>query len=187
MSPPPIRPVAWNESNGSEIVKSTIVRSHCMLQLSVALLLIQSGCGEFAANTVALAVRTESGELAVGKHTIQAGLLFIEESSYLCVPLKDLNIDSDMPLVRVRSSCDCVQPSVVRFRVSQNEYEAALRLNFFAEHHPIYDSSAIPLQVRVTLYFVDGSEQEMIVNLLLAAPQTTATSESSLTLERGAT
>lgn len=50
----------------------------------------------------------------------------------------------------------------------------------------MFDRSAIPLGVAVTLHLEDGSERILTVEMLLAAPQKDPTSKNSPTHERGA-
>lgn len=65
--------------------------------------------------------------------TFDAGILFANESSYVCIPLEKLGIDIAKEIFSVKSSCQCVRPSVVRYRQRESVGGIALQLDFVEE------------------------------------------------------
>ena len=98
----------------------------------VGLILAAGGCGSpvgFSADAThdSASSLTESRKLAT---VFDAGVLFANEASYLYIPLQKLGIDPAQEIVSIKSSCECVRPSVVRFLQRRSQEEVALRLDF---------------------------------------------------------
>lgn len=103
-----------------------------------------------------------------GKVTIDAGVVFADRASYLCVPVKQLGIDGDFSTARIGTSCECVQGRVVAYRNSSGESELAVLLDFNPDpgHASSADKQSLMLGVIVTVAFTDGRSQEFTVDLV---------------------
>jgi hypothetical protein len=117
--------------------------------LIVAMMFVSLGCGGPVATasvekaTVSAAsVDAESSGLssiakitriADGRFAIDAGVVFADQESYLCFPLKQLGIEEYLSTSRVESSCDCVEATVVHYLDPAGSRCPALLLRFRQE------------------------------------------------------
>lgn len=88
---------------------------------------------------------------------IDAGIVFANEESYLCVPLSRVGIMDSDEVVSVQTSCDCTQASIVQFYKSSAETTRALRIDFTRDSATASTKRAPSnLSVEVTLLPHDG-------------------------------
>ena len=77
--------------------------------------------------------KTGTDQIGTSRSEIDAGVVFADEASYLCVPLSRFGISSSTEVQSVRTSCDCTPPPIVQFCDSTGKMERALRLDFAVE------------------------------------------------------
>jgi len=88
---------------------------------------------------------------------IDAGIVFADEASYLCVPLSRLGIADADEVLSVDTSCDCSRPSIVHFDESPSKTARALRIDFIPEPVTARSKHATSnLSVVVTLRLREG-------------------------------
>ncbi len=88
-------------------------------------------CSVFTACGCSSAIQiSDSGKSSI---VFDAGILFENEASYVCIPLEKLSIDSAQEIVSIESSCECVRPSVVRYHDRPSQEGVALRLDFIKD------------------------------------------------------
>ena len=95
-----------------------------------------------------------------------AGVLFANEASYLCIPLEKLGIDPSQEIVSLKSSCECVRPSVIRYFKRQSQEGVALRLDFGDDSNGKDETSPTPLSVEIQFEFAVGAKQSVTIQLL---------------------
>jgi hypothetical protein len=126
-----------------------------------------AGCGrtEFGAS------REEWSSPQQVPPAVDAGVVFIDRESYLCLPLERVGLPPDTHVTSIKASCDCVEPSLVKYVAPGGAVEKGLMLRFTAE--PAGDSSsdrssqaAMSLGVLVDLQLNDGTTHRFTVNLL---------------------
>ncbi len=95
-----------------------------------------------------------------------AGVLFANEASYLCFPIEKFGIDSTQEILTIKSSCECVRPSVVRYQRQQSEEGVALRFDFVEDSQAQDKESPVSLAVTIKLQLVSGIEQSVTIQFL---------------------
>ena len=96
-----------------------------------------------------------------------AGVLFANEASYLCIPLEKLRINPAQEILSVKSSCECVRPSVVRFLQRRSQEGVALRLDFVEDTKGQEDeTSPSSLAGEIKFEFASGTEQSVTIQFL---------------------
>ena len=108
-------------------------------------------------------------ELDPGHIEIDAGVIFGDRSSYLCIPLSRFGIASSANIEAIASSCECVKPSLVRYSESSTTVADGLLFEFAAdEHTPDEATQPMHLAVGIDLRLVTGDTQTVTVNFLCA-------------------
>lgn len=149
-----------------------------------AMILIAVGCSEpvnTAKNSLTRVLASDSKDIVVGrpiatssdgKVTIDAGVIFASEASYICVPLSQIGVEDAGHIQRIESSCDCVRPIVTQFVDQNGRIVSALRLDFAPEgrNSPSVDQVAPVdlLSVELTFSTVDLAVMKVNVNFLYA-------------------
>ena len=100
---------------------------------------------------------------------IDAGVVFADQSSYMCWPLARFGIATDDRVVSVNTSCECTQASIVDYQLSTNECAQALRVEFVAEPVNAAGSPPAHLAVEVTMLLASGQSKSLTVELLLTS------------------
>ncbi len=97
-----------------------------------------------------------------------AGILFANETSYLCIPFEKLGIESGKEIVSIKSSCECVRPSVVHYLLRKSEEGIALRLDFVEVEDWKSQVEVNPnsLGVKIEFQFASGTEQSVTIQFL---------------------
>ena len=135
----------------------------------VGLILAAGGCGS-PLGLFADATHDSAGSLTDSRKlstAFDAGVVFVNEASYLCIPLQKLGIDPSQEILSVKSSCDCVRPSVVRFLQRRSQKGFALRLDFVEETKGQKDeTSPSSLAVEIKFQFASGTEQSVTIQFL---------------------
>ncbi len=135
----------------------------------VGLILAASGCGSplhgiFADATLPAA--SQLSHVGSSSNRYDAGVLFANEASYVCLPLEKFGIDPAQEIVSVKSSCECVRPSVVRYLQLQSQEGFALRLDFIGDSKGQDEMSPISLAVEIQFEFADGAKQSASIQFL---------------------
>jgi hypothetical protein len=105
---------------------------------------------------------------------VEAGVIFADRESYLCLPFERLCLPVATSVVSVASSCECVEPQVVAYRTQHGECAKAVLLRFVKEDIEVIDPDAFSstpivaasLGVLVDVTLADGSTRSFKVNLL---------------------
>jgi hypothetical protein len=126
-----------------------------------------AGCGRPVAGTSSEA----GGVVQQVPSAVDAGVVFIDRESYLCLPLERVGLSPDAHVTSIKASCDCVEPSLVKYVAPGGEVEKGLMLRFTVE--PAGDSSsdrgtqaAMSLGVLIDFQLNDGATHRFTVNLL---------------------
>lgn len=103
-----------------------------LLLIMFAPMLVILGCGGSVATasakrSSAVSAASEGAQLsgltsdvkiarsADGRIAIDAGVVFADQESYLCFPLKQLGVEEHLSTNRVESSCECVEATIVHY------------------------------------------------------------------------
>ncbi len=127
------------------------------------------GCG----SPVGLSADLSSSSTTVARKSpiiYDAGVVFANEASYVCIPLEKLGIDVGEDIVSIKSSCECVRPSVVRYLKRKSVDGVAMRFDFAEESKAQVEPNPIALGVELTVQFANGGEQSVMIQFL-HAPQ----------------
>jgi hypothetical protein len=122
--------------------------------------------------SVSLAGCGDSADLSVNSLVspavvLDAGIIFVDETSYLCVPFSRLGIVNSDAVVSLKSSCECVRPSIVQFAESSDTIGRALRLDVRSVPVTV-GSSLLPskLSVEVHLQLDNGQSATTKIQFL---------------------
>ncbi len=96
-----------------------------------------------------------------------AGILFANETNYVCIPFGGLSIDPTQEITSIKSSCECVRPSVVRYVQRQSQEGVALRLDFVDDSKGPDETSPQSLAVEIQFEFASGAKQFVTIQFLL--------------------
>ena len=78
--------------------------------IGIGSLMLSSGCG--VSNGITSVAKTE---VAPAPMEIDAGVIFSDRASYLCLPLSRFGMSSSDDIETIVSSCEYVKPSLVRY------------------------------------------------------------------------
>jgi hypothetical protein len=123
-----------------------------------------SGCSE-AFDREQSSASTTASTTAAAITEFDAGVIFGNEASYLCIPLERIGLAAD-EIRQVTSSCECVRPSVVEYRDTANQTASALRLDFVVEPEGDDEPSAANLAIQISFLLANGATQPFTVQLL---------------------
>ena len=141
---------------------------HCSLAiaifLGIASLLFSSGCG--VSNATSSVGKTEVDAAAL---EIDAGVIFSDRASYLCLPLSRFGISNSDDIETIVSSCECVKPSLVRYSDSSTTTADGVLFEFIPDEVPP-DTTPQPMGLGVVTTFtmVGGETRTVTVNFLHA-------------------
>jgi len=145
-----------------------MTRVACLVALGIAVSL-QSGCEANAdASGSSIAEQLKGGLRKPSVPTvIDAGIIFADEASYLCVPLRRLGIADSDEVLSVITSCECTDPSIVRFNESRNKVSRALYVKFAPESAiPTVEPTPLNLGVVITLEMSSGQITSATIQFL---------------------
>ena len=152
------------KSTDQQINRSTL---SCFLLLAM---LFAVGCDTqmLAVGTVADRPVTPPEEVL-----IDAGIVFADRASYLCLPFEKVGLPTDASVVSIESSCDCVSPSLVTYATSESSRASGILLQYgnestFHGDDPKSLPALPPANLRVVfvLTLAGGRSYEFAVNLL---------------------
>ena len=132
--------------------------------LGIASLLFSSGCG--VSNATSSVGKTEVDAAAL---EIDAGVIFSDRSSYLCIPPSRFGLSCSDDIETIVSSCECVKPSLVRYSDSLTTTADGVLFEFIPDG--VYRETTpqpIHLAVEVKLTMVGGLTRTVTVNFLHA-------------------
>jgi hypothetical protein len=133
--------------------------------ISLQFLFLFSGCTE---STVASSlsrnpVAAVSAEHSETELTFDAGMFFIDEPSYVCIPFERLGISEDRNVVAVVSSCECIVPTIVRYQSGAQKSKSAVRFDLKAESKTESKGPMLAsLGVKMTIKFDSTEDLEFI-------------------------
>jgi len=61
---------------------------------------------------------------------IDAGIVFADRDSYLCLPFEKVGLPSDASVASIKSSCDCLTPSLIEYVDANGHFAKAIFLKF---------------------------------------------------------
>ncbi len=109
---------------------------------------------------------TQFSDSQKSSFAFDAGIVFANEASYVCIPLEKFRINPAQEIVLIKSSCECVRPSVVRYLLQQKEEGVALRLDFVDDTKGQVEINPISLAVEIKFQFASGTEQSTTIQFL---------------------
>ncbi len=163
----------------NKLTSSQAHKRRCFsVAIVVGLILAAGGCGSplglFADATIPAA--SPLSHVGNPSNRYDAGVLFANEESYLCLPLEKLGIDPAQEILSVKSSCECVRPSVVRFLQRGSQEGVALRLDFVEDTRGhAGETNPSSLAVEIKFQFASGTEQSVTIQFLHTTQTGTAT------------
>lgn len=99
--------------------------------------------------------------------SIDAGIVFANQSSYICVPLAQIGVMHSDDVISVKSSCECVQPLIVEYLEAPAKVGRALRVDFIPElSHSIAPTAPAKLAVEIILELDGGSKKTASIKFL---------------------
>jgi len=105
-------------------------------------------------------------KLSSASREFDAGLVFLDRSNYLCVPLSRFQISGDQNPTVVSTSCNCVNASVVSYQLDTTAVGRAVLLEF----EPTFELASLEnpssLSVTVKLALSTGEARVLTVNFL---------------------
>jgi len=126
------------------------------------------GIGDSTVNSMLV----QSGETLANRVVIDAGIVFADESSYLCFPLNSLGIDQADSIEGMHCLCECIRPRLVRYLDHRREIVDAMRLDFVADgamtskdDRQSYRPSLLSVELKVVQA---NSVTQVVVNFLHA-------------------
>ncbi len=136
--------------------------------LIVVLMLAAVGCeGRLKATDSDVAL-VAVGNTSVPK--IDAGVVFADRSGYLCLPLQRVGLEARAEVVSLSSSCECVQPRLVEYKVLGEATARGVLLEFVAEPTSGESSGTsnvtADLSVIIEATLADGAKHTFTVDLL---------------------
>lgn len=136
-----------------------------MVLLAFASVVIPGGCRESKAKPL-----PSESRVSDTVSEIDVGVVFCDRASCLCLPLSRFGVSDRLDVKTISSSCDCVRPSLVRYRSSSTESADGVWLDFIPE---CADSVVAPepkrLGIELTVTMVDDRTRTITVNFLQSA------------------
>lgn len=111
------------------------------------------------------AVQQIASDDGVRRFTVDAGVIFLDEPTYRCIPLSEIGIESADAIQSIETSCECVQARTLQYRESGSETGEALRLDILSSGPQEITDAPLPtpLAVTVVLILQDGAKTQIIV------------------------
>ncbi len=105
----------------------------------------------------------------VQAESIDAGVVFADENSYLCFPLARFGIAPADEVLSISSSCDCVVGSIATYLDTSDSAVDGLRIRFLPEPNSgnsNEDFTPVSLMVTLTLQLQGGPQKVVLVEYL---------------------
>jgi hypothetical protein len=129
-----------NRSTDQQITLSKRVWSVCLVVICLA----TAGCGESSLATISNSNKTSTSDSKVStpehvsrtgaiSRTIDAGIVLADKAGYFCLPIEPVGLPPDAEIVSLKSSCECVQPSLVRYLADRQRMGQAILLEYLSE------------------------------------------------------
>jgi len=130
--------------------------------LAIATPLFSSGCGVSSATPA-----VGKSEVTPASLEIDAGVIFADRASYLCLPLSRFGISSSDDIQTIVSSCECVIPSLVRYSDGATTTVDGVLFEFIPSEATLdAKPQSVQLGVVVTFTTVSGENRTVTVTLL---------------------
>ncbi|AMV32149.1 hypothetical protein VN12_08500 [Pirellula sp. SH-Sr6A] len=97
--------------------------------------------------------------------SVSAGVIFMDTPHYYCIPLESIGVDSGKTINSISTSCSCAKGTIVGYKL-RGESKQAIRIDFGAAN----DEKPIELQLKVELFFSDGSTKSLFVSFVHTIP-----------------
>ena len=100
---------------------------------------------------------------------IDAGVVLADRAGYFCLPTERLGIEAVETLVSVTSSCECIEPRLVKYVGSDGSPKPAILLEYADESvgpGGASDPQPMNLGVIITVELASGKTHDFTVNLL---------------------
>jgi hypothetical protein len=91
------------------------------------IILFSIGCDT---QTLAVATVADTPATLPEEVLIDAGIVFADRASYLCLPFEKVGLPTDASVVSIESSCDCMAPSIGECVDTNGEPEKAVLLHY---------------------------------------------------------
>ena len=106
---------------------------------------------------------------------IDVGVILSDRAGYFCLPIERLGIEADETLISVESSCECIEPRLVKYVGSDGSHQPAVLLDYVDESVGIagtIDPQPMNLGVIIKVKTASGKTHDFTVTLLhtLLAP-----------------
>ncbi len=102
--------------------------------------------------------------------SINAGVVIADREGYLCLPLQRVGLEAEATIVSLSSSCECIRPCLVKYKVPGNSTQQGIVLEFVAEptegDASTTENSAADLSVIIETTLADGVKHCFTVDLL---------------------
>jgi hypothetical protein len=99
-------------------------------------------------------------------HQVDAGVVFWNRASYLCVPLSRFQITGDQNPIAVSTSCKCLTATIVSYQHDSTETARAVLLEFEPSIGTAIPENPSSLAVTVKVALSSGEARELSVNFL---------------------
>ena len=135
-----------------------------MLLIGIAVVALGCDAGSLAATGVSPVMALQEKPAA-----IDVGVILSDRAGYFCLPIERLGIEADETLISVESSCECIQPSLVKFVGSDGSHQPAILLEYVDESAGSGNASnpqSMNLGVIITVELASGKANDFTVTLL---------------------
>jgi len=135
-----------------------------VLLIGVAVVALGCDSGSLAATGISPVMALQEKPTA-----IDVGVILPDRAGYLCLPIERLGIEADETLISVESSCECIEPRLVKYLGSDGSQNPAILLDYVDESVDIagtHDPQPMNLRVIITVELASGKTHDFTVNLL---------------------
>ena len=96
--------------------------------------------------------------------SIDAGIVFADETSYLCIPFSRVGVADRKDVLSVTTSCECTSASIVQFVDVNAQLANALRVDFTPESAASESqTAAVNLGIVITLRLANDRELTFMI------------------------
>ena len=135
-----------------------------MLLIGITVVALGCDAGSLAATGVSPVMALQEKPTA-----IDVGLVLSDRAGYFCLPIERLGLKAGETMVSVESSCECIEPRLVKYLGSDGSQRPAVLLDYVAESVGIagtIDPQPMNLGVIITVELASGKTHDFTVNLL---------------------
>ena len=130
--------------------------------LSLVSILFSPGC-DLSPATESI-TKTENDSKPI---EIDVGVVFNDRTSYICIPVSWLDQEDRADIVDVTSSCDCIRPTLVRYKANGGETATGVQCEFIPDDRAdAAIGQSIALAIAITCHYSDGTNQAITISFL---------------------